>query len=103
MNPLLTLAFDGCQWSASNPSLFNPGKRRLGKAQSQYGGFGEQKVLFLLTGMKPQISTLRIGKLHIIYEDSLFFALFSRLPQRNRNMRKSVRRKCLHPLKFCAR
>jgi len=76
MNPFLTLALDGCQWSASQPSLFNSGKRKLGKAQSQYGGFGEQKVLFLLTGIKPQTSTLRTGKLHIIYEDSLFFFCF---------------------------
>ena len=54
MNPFLTLALDGCLCSASHPSLFNRGKRRLGKAQSQYGGFGEQKVLFLLMGIKPQ-------------------------------------------------
>jgi hypothetical protein len=47
------MALDGCEWSASIYGRFAPGKSplfplniRAGETENQYGGFGEEKILY---------------------------------------------------------
>jgi hypothetical protein len=54
----LTSALDGCEWSASRPSLFTLSNhcsyRRLSRLQGQYGHCGEEKNLLSLPGIEQE-------------------------------------------------